>query len=72
VRGEVAFGQLLAQIEHPVEGFAGMLGEPGPRRQLVDPKPFVEQEIEVTPGQDGRLHRMVLTPPSTGITAPVM
>ena len=47
VRREVPRRQLLAQIQHPVEGLAGMLGEAVPLRQLIDLQPFVEQEIEI-------------------------
>ena len=71
VRGEVLLGQLLAEVQHAVERLAGVLGEAAALGQLVDPQPFVEQEVEVAARQQRGLHRMVLTPPSTGMTVPV-
>ena len=56
VRREVSRGQLLAQVEHAVERLAGVLGEALPLGQLVDAQPFVEQEVEVAPRQQGGLH----------------
>ena len=56
VRCEVAGGQFLEQVEHIGEGFAGVLGEPGPLRQFVDVQPLEEQEIEIPPGHHCRPH----------------
>ena len=56
VRREVPRGQLLAQIQHAVEGLARMLGEAVPLRQLIDLQPFVEQEVEISSRQQSGLH----------------
>ena len=60
VRREVPCRQLLAQVEHTVERFAGMLGEPLPLGELVDPQPLVQQKVEVAPREQGGLHSSIL------------
>ena len=54
---EVPGRELLAQVEHAVEGLAGMLGEAFPLGQLVDPQPLVQQEVEIATGQQRGFHR---------------
>ena len=56
VRREVAGRDLLGQVEDGVEGLAGVLGEARARGQRLDVEPLVEQEVEVTAGQQERGH----------------
>ena len=53
---EVPGRELFAQVEHAVEGLAGVLGEAFPLGQFVDPQPFVQQEVEIAPGQQRGFH----------------
>jgi hypothetical protein len=50
---------LFACIERGIEGFAGMVGVTLARRQRFDVQPFIEQEFEITAGEDFGLHYVV-------------
>jgi hypothetical protein len=52
VRREVLGGDGLAQLEHRVERLAGVLGEALTAGQRAHVQPLVQQELEVTTGQD--------------------
>ncbi len=47
VRSELIGGDLLAQVEHRIEGFAAMVGKTRASRQGRRVEPFVEHEIEI-------------------------
>ncbi len=52
VRGEEVGGNSFAQAQHPVEGLAGVVAIPLPRRERLDVEPLVEQELKVSPRHD--------------------
>jgi len=57
VRREVVGRDLLGEVEDGIERLAGVLGEPRTLRHRFDVEPLVQQEVEITAGQDqGRRH----------------
>ncbi len=55
MRLKVVFRDLAGEIDDLVEGLAAVLGEARERRQLVDPQPVVQHELEIVRIQDVRL-----------------
>ncbi len=59
VRSEPLGGDLLGELQHRVDGLAVVLAERVAGQQRVQAKPLVQQEVEVSAGQQERRHRFL-------------